>query len=76
MIFSSVQYNFFNRPTRIFYIRVYKNFPWSTPVTEYRESNGMMLPSFASTIYHRPDGDFCYGEFAVKDIKYNCKDLI
>jgi hypothetical protein len=56
--------------------KVYKNYPWSTPIKEYGEFTGMRLPSFASTIYHRPGGDFCYGEFVVKDIKYNCKELI
>jgi len=48
----------------------------STPVKEYREFNGMRLPSFAYTIYHRPDGDFCYGEFEIKSVEYNCKVLI
>jgi hypothetical protein len=55
--------------------KVYKNYPWSTPIKDYREMNGLMLPSFASTIYQRPEGDFCYGEFAIKEIEYNCKQL-
>jgi hypothetical protein len=49
------------------------NYPWSTPVKGYRDFNGIKLATGASTIYHHPDIDFCYGEFELKDIKYNSK---
>jgi hypothetical protein len=55
--------------------RSYKNYPWSTPVKEYRNFKGIMAASNASTIYHRPDADFCYGEFLLKDIEHNCRIL-
>ena len=55
--------------------KVYKNYPWSTPIKEYTESNGIIVASSASTIYHRPDSDFCYGEFLLKEIEYNCREL-
>jgi hypothetical protein len=55
--------------------KIYKNFPWSTPVKEYRDLNGIRIASSASTIFHRPDNDFCYGEFILKEIEYNCKEL-
>jgi hypothetical protein len=51
----------------------YDNYPWSTPVKEYKNFNGIRVASTASTIYHRPDNDFCYGEFTLKEIEYNCK---
>jgi hypothetical protein len=35
--------------------------------------NGFRLPSKARLIYKRPDGDFCYGEFDLVAIEYNCK---
>jgi len=54
---------------------IYKNFPWSTPVKEYKEFNGFRIASAASTIYHRPDGDFCYGEFNLTGIEYNCREF-
>ena len=54
--------------------KTYKNYPWSTPVKEYKDFNGAKLASSASTIYHRPNGDFCYGEFVLKEIEYNCKN--
>lgn len=55
--------------------KIYKNYPWSTPIKEYKDFNGIRIASSASTIYHRPDADFCYGEFVMKEIEYNCKEL-
>lgn len=51
----------------------YKNHPWETPVTDYSEFNGHRLPSKIKVIYKRPEGDFCYGEFELFSIEYNCK---
>ena len=53
--------------------KTYKNFPWITPVTGYTNINGYCLPSGAKLIYRHPDGEFCYGEFDLKSIEYNCK---
>ena len=51
----------------------YQNFPWETPVKEYRKFGDFYLPSKAEVIYKRPDGDFCYLEFKLEEIKYNVK---
>jgi hypothetical protein len=53
--------------------KIYKNYPWSTPVSGYKEFNGIRCVSTASTFYLRPDVDFCYGEFELKEIEYNCR---
>jgi len=55
--------------------KTYKNSPWYTPVESYQDLNGFRLPASAKTIYKHPDGDFCYGEFMIKNIEYNCKEL-
>jgi len=55
--------------------KTYNNYPWSTPVKETTVFNGIRVCSSASTIYQRPDTDFCYGEFVLKEIEYNCKEL-
>lgn len=55
--------------------KVYKNYPWHTPVTSYVNINGYRLPSGAKLIYKHPDEDFCYGEFSLVNIEYNCKEL-
>lgn len=51
--------------------KVYNNYPWKTPITEYKEINGYRLPSKAKLIYQYPNEDFCYGEFELVDIAYN-----
>lgn len=46
-----------------------------TPVTGYTLISGYRLPSGAKLIYRHPDEDFCYGEFNLISIEYNCKEL-
>jgi hypothetical protein len=55
--------------------KTYRNFPWSTPVKEYKVIDGIKIPSFALTIFHKPEGDFCYGEFKLKEIEFNCRNF-
>jgi hypothetical protein len=52
--------------------KTYNNYPWLTPANVYKDFNGYRLTSGASTIYRRPDKDFCYGEFNLVEIEYNC----
>ncbi len=54
--------------------KVYKNYPWSTPVKDYSLFNGFKLPSSAEAIYHHPEGEFCYAQFTIKNIEYNCTE--
>ena len=44
---------------------------WSTPVSEYREFDGRIIPTYGETIWNYPEGDFKYGTFTLKSIKYN-----
>ena len=44
---------------------------WSTPLSGYRETDGMRLPTHGSAIYFRPEGPFTYGEFSVRSIAYD-----
>jgi hypothetical protein len=53
----------------------YNNYPWLTPVKEYREFGGYKLCSEASADYQRPDGTFSYAYFTVKSVGYNCRVL-
>ncbi|NVO21534.1 MAG: hypothetical protein HXX13_17665 [Bacteroidetes bacterium] len=48
-----------------------KTYRWSTPVKDYIELDGRRIPSYGETIWHYPDGDFTYGRFSLKSIKYN-----
>jgi len=48
-----------------------KQVRWTTPVSDYREFDGRRIPTVGSTIWHYPEGDFTYGMFTLKSIKYN-----
>ena len=52
-----------------------ERFPFSTPVKDYREFNGIRLPSYGEAVWHYPDGAFVYGKFRLKEIRYNLKEL-
>jgi hypothetical protein len=56
--------------------KIYLNYPWETPVVEYRKFGDYYLPSKADVIYKRPEGDFCYLEFRMEEIKYNVRNLV
>lgn len=45
--------------------------PWFTPVEEYGTFKQYTLPQKAGAWYKRPEGDFCYGEFATMEVLYN-----
>lgn len=49
----------------------YKNYPWATPLDEYRLQEGYLLPGKARLVYMKPEGDFTYGELAYKQVQYN-----
>jgi len=55
--------------------KTYYNYPWVTPVDGYHEINGYRLAAGAKAIYKHPEGDFCYGEFTIKNVEYNLKEL-
>jgi hypothetical protein len=48
-----------------------KQVRWSTPVSAYKEFEGRKVPTVGKTIWHYPEGDFTYGVFTLKSIKYN-----
>lgn len=51
-----------------------KQFPFSTPVYEYKNLNGINVMSRGDAVWHYPKDDFIYGKFTLKDIKYNIGD--
>jgi hypothetical protein len=48
-----------------------KILPWSTPLSDYREFQGRRAPAKGEAVYHREDGPFTYGQFAVTGVRYN-----
>ncbi len=48
-----------------------KQYPFSTPVSRYRNLNGYNLPTCGEMIWHYPDGDFVYGKLDINSVTYN-----
>lgn len=48
-----------------------KQLHWTTPVSEYKEFEGRKIPTVGKTIWHYPEGDFTYGLFHLRSVKYN-----
>ena len=48
---------------------------WSTPITEYREINGMMLPTKGEGVWNLSSGDFSYIRVEITHIEYNNPSL-
>ena len=49
----------------------YINAPWSTPVKNYKDYNGIKLASYGEAHWSLPEGDYCYGKINLKEIDYN-----
>lgn len=45
--------------------------PWSTPIEEYREMNGMMIPSSGKAIWHLEEGELPYWRGEIFDLEFN-----
>lgn len=48
-----------------------KQVRWETPISEYKEFEGRKIPTLGKTIWKYPEGDFTYGVFKLRIIKYN-----
>ena len=51
--------------------KVYKNYQWTTPVRNYKDFNRRKVPTYGEGIWHKPQGDYCYGKFNLIEIEYN-----
>lgn len=51
--------------------KIYKNYPWTTPVSDYKVINGYRLGTKAGLWYDRPDGRFQYGRLELLEVEYN-----
>ncbi|TGL39808.1 DUF6544 family protein [Leptospira perdikensis] len=47
---------------------------WTTPVRDYKEFNGIKVPTYGEAIWNDPAGDFIYGKFFLKSVEYNLKE--
>ena len=44
---------------------------WSTPITEYKEINGIRMPTKGDAVWNLSSGDLKYIEVELIDIEYN-----
>jgi hypothetical protein len=51
------------------------HYPFSTPVTNYQNTNGINIMNYGETIWHYPDGKFVYGKFNLKEVEYNVSEI-
>ena len=51
--------------------KVYERFPWSTPLSAYRDFAGRRVATHGDAVWKHPEGDLVYGTFDVEDIRYN-----
>ena len=49
----------------------FRKLRWSTPISEYINLGDYILPEKADLIYDYPEGPFCYGRFALQNLRYN-----
>ncbi|MDR3610518.1 MAG: hypothetical protein P4L27_08155 [Ignavibacteriaceae bacterium] len=50
-----------------------KKYRFSTPVSEYKEMNGIRIATHGETVWQYPEGNFTYGKFDLQSIEYNVK---
>ena len=49
----------------------YESYPWSTPLSDYREFEASRLASRGQAIWSMSDGDYCYGRLELVSVSYN-----
>lgn len=51
-----------------------KQYKFSTPLKNYKLINGYNIANYGEAIWHYPEGEFVYGRYYLKDIKYNVSE--
>lgn len=53
----------------------FKSLLFSTPVKSYQELDGRKVLHLGEAVYHYPEGDFVYGRFQLRNIRYNLSQM-
>lgn len=51
-----------------------KFYPWSTPVHDYQNLDGLHIMRNGDAVWHYDDGPFTYGKFTLQELAYNVQD--
>ncbi len=52
-----------------------KQYPFSTPISNYGYINGHYLMHYGEAVWHYPEGAFSYGKFDLQHLEYNVGDI-
>ncbi|ERJ12157.1 DUF6544 family protein [Haloplasma contractile] len=55
--------------------KTFKSIPWSTPISDFKEMNGYMLPTYGEAIWSFEDEEFSYARFNIRNIEYNVETV-
>jgi hypothetical protein len=55
--------------------KTYTNYPWSTPVKDYKDFEGRKVAAYGEAVWHTPNGEYSYARFNLQKIDYNCKEF-
>lgn len=56
--------------------KTYTQYPWETPISDYREYEGRKVASSGSAVWKKPSGDYTYIKISVKNIRHNVCEVI
>ncbi len=48
-----------------------KQYPFSTPLSNFDTLDGFNLPTYGEAVWHYPEGEFTYGKFTIENVQYN-----
>ena len=52
--------------------KTYINYPWSTPIKNYKDFEGRKVATYGEAIWQTPKGEYSYARFDLHEINYNC----
>lgn len=55
--------------------KTYKNYEWTTPISEYKKINGRKIPFSGEAIWHKPEGKYVYIKLVIEEVEYNSQSL-
>ena len=51
--------------------KTYREYPWSTPLSDYRDFGGRRVAARGEATWQLPEGPFVYGRFEIRAIRWN-----
>ena len=71
---KATQYEFFDPPARLFHMNASREggaATWSTPISGYRQVDGIRVGALGDANWIEPSGEWTYGRFRITSLAYN-----